>query len=367
MNLIAEWLSRLRNAAREDLRETVVRAVIPGQSPLHLTDTLIKIEPLGPVAPRPGATDPHFASLLRFFDTQPLGLKNLYLASDIGAAISLVSDRKFDVALELPVSVEGSPNQVTFLSLGPTSDFRCRGPFPPDLKERFISFLQRVDSLPTADRDVLGSASRLHYGALVISEADLRSAYLLLVAALEVLSREYGSPPNDWLDWESARNWDQVFESVALNDQQASRLRAELMRDKHLRLKATFRTYVTDTLPKSFWDEPWEDWHQTIHIGPNATRWGNPKKSVKDLQEILPHDRALLHRVLGNTYDLRSGAVHRGVEPEHYDVGIKAAVSISKSDVLPYALLRHIVATLIRYELECRSTEGSKLPDIRFI
>lgn len=365
MKLLVDWLHRLRTASGtpDELREHVFRAIVPGLHTNIVTDTLIKLEPVGRCSPRPGLTDPSAAALLRFFDTLPRTLRTSILASEIGALLALASGQQIEVAMELLVKVEGQLDTF-FLGLGPTIDRTCRGPITPGAQAEFIESLSRVESLDPGDLEALSAASNLHYAALLLSDHDLRSAYLLLVSALEVLSRQFGVPPTDWHRWEGSEAWDALFQRVALSDEQASVVREFLMKDRQLRLKATFRDYAATRLPDSFWDQEWEEWLYPFHTA--LKDWGGVERHAKPIREVLPFDRDLLFRSLGYTYDIRSSLVHKGVHIDRLSMGVRAGAPVEPTEPLPYAVLRAVVRALIRIELSSRS-EVIDLPDIRFI
>lgn len=366
MKELAEWLTRLKAAPPEDLGELVYRVVLPGHFPVGFSDTLVKLEPVGLVVPRPGATDPGTISLLRFFDTTAQSYASVLIAAEIGSLLALASDRRIEVALELQAKVEGRPDtERHFLPYGSVLDRHARGPLPVDLREKFIDLASRVPSLGESDLDAIGAATKLHYGALLLCEHDFRSAYLLLVAALEVLSRSYGNPPTSWSDWEGSNRWDQILVNLALTPDHREAIRAELMKDRHLRLKATFKNYIVSALPDSFWSLPWIEWHTPLHIRQGISAWGEPKAMERSMESVIP-DRETLRSSLGHTYDLRSGVVHRGEDVNVMRVGIKAGEPVLPDEPVPYSLLRHILRILIHGELLQRSS-AVELPNIRFI
>ncbi len=330
---------------------------------MKLTGTVVKVEPLGQVTPRPGDTDPSLATLLRFFDTMPHSYSSYLVAADLGSLLSLASDRKFEVAMELPMRVEGRP-ETHFFSFGTAIDRRLTGPFPSETRSQFLDYLSRLRTLPAEDLEALSAANKLHYGSVLLAGRDPRSAYLLLVAALEVLSRRYGSPPQEWSAWDESDSWNQLFTSLDLSSDQQEALRDRMMANRHLRLKATFREYISSSLPESFWEKPWEEWLYTLHL-PHGT-WGEAQRSETPIEDIVPKDRQLIFQALGKTYDLRSGLVHRGDELHLIQTGLKAAEPVIATEAIPYAVLRQMLLALTRTELETRTVPG-ELPDIQFI
>jgi hypothetical protein len=190
-------LKRLSVASPEDLRENLFRALIPGSDPFEVRDHIVALQPLGPVPHRFGDVSPVSAVLLRYLETTETSARladNHGVAAELGALVCLASGRRFEVAMEYTVKVEGSP-QTFFLGYAGVADRKLHGPLPNDLPARLESLLRKVASLPVDDLASLGAAANLHYGSILLCERDIRSAYLLLVAGLEVLSRAYGSPP----------------------------------------------------------------------------------------------------------------------------------------------------------------------------
>lgn len=368
MQQLAQWLRRLKDATPENLSEAIFRVMLLGDGPIGFTDTIVKLEPVGRVAERPGSTEPTALSFLRFYDirgTQPT-MTSAVVASEIGSLLALASDRRIEVAMELMLTVQGRPQtEKTLLPLGSVLDRRARGPLPADLREEFIQLAGRLSSLSADDVAAVGDAANLHYAALLLAELDIRSAYVLLVAALEVLSRAYGNPPSDWTDWEDSARWDAVMTAAGLSLQQSEAIRAQLLSDKHLRLKATFREYVATQLPEEFLSGTWTEWMRPVSIADGVSKWGALQARERPMRTIVP-DRATLRSALGRTYDLRSGIVHKGDDVRLMDVGLREGAPIGPKEPLPYPLLRQVVRSLIMHELSKRSSP-QPLPDIRCV
>lgn len=210
---------------------------------------------------------------------------------------------------------------------------------------------------------MLGAAAKLHHSAVEVFENDLRAAYLLSVAGIEVLSREFGCPPGDWTAWEGSEVWEETFASAALSEDQRNAMRSRLMSDKQLRLKATFREYASTRIPDSFWDEPWESWMYPYNA--SEGRWDAPHViESRVMGDILSRNRGLLSRLLGRAYDTRSGLVHRGALLAIVDSAIPLAATTDPERPLPFPVLRSILRCLIRTELETHG-KAAPLPSIR--
>jgi hypothetical protein len=360
---IADWIDRIRTIEGRP-GEFVFRAVMPSHDFYTLADTLIKIEPLGPLPGRPGDSEPTSGALLRFLDTRPLSHDSILLATDLGSLISFAAGRYFEVAAEIRLSVEGRPESY-FLGLGATIDRKLRGPMPTETRSRLMECLARIPALSQNDLAALGAAIKLHHGSVVLCHRDFRAAYLLLVAALEVLSREYGTPPHDWSAWQESISWDSMFADLQLSDSQRKAIRGRLLESQSLRLKATFREYVSQTIPDQFWEEPWQEWHYVLNATPPGS-WGPPELSETPVEALVPKDRTVLSNALGRSYDLRSGLIHRGDELHLLEVGLRPGIPLSGSDPVPYAVLRAFLSSLISKELWSRA-EPVSLPDLRFL
>lgn len=366
MQKVADWLGRIADLKPDEAKESIYRVILPGDEPVGFTDTIVKLEPFGVAPARPGSTNPDTVSILRLFDTSPAGLVPALVAEELGALMALASGRRVEVAMEIMLSVQGRPpTERHLLPLGSVVDRRARGPFDEKLREQFIELVSRIPSLRSDDVATLGAATNLHYGAMLLCEYDLRSAYTLIVAALEILSRAYGKPPTSWKDWEDSDTWDQILADQPLSPDQAAAIRAQLMKDRHLRLRATFRDYVASRLPSSFWTNPWVEWTRQVSIKDGKSSWGPLQRHEREMESILT-DRDTLYAALGRSYDLRSKAVHEGQGVGLFDVALKGATPVRSNEPVPYPILRQILRTLIQSEIEQRSAPGS-LPDIRFV
>lgn len=340
--------------------------LVAGDQPPTLPPAMVAIEPLALAANRPGDGGPFTTVLLRFLDLEEQS-KNLEtscgVASELAAMLCLTSGRRLEVAPEIKVRMEGR-DAVSFLGISTTVDRTLTGPPRPDSGARFLDWLSRVPSLTSEDRNALGAASQLHYGSVLLCHSDIRSAYVLLVGALEVLSRRYSTPASDWLSWEDHEEWEALFEREAMATQQRQAIRAQLLRNRHLRLKLTFRNYVVGSLPESFWDQPWQEWMHSYDL--LAGKWQSATKSA-DLRiaDLIPRERTILSKALGRTYDLRSGLLHRGEDLKVFATSIPSGFHLTGSAPVPYALLRSILAALIEHEF-LRTSVPSPLPDIHY-
>jgi hypothetical protein len=132
----------------------------------------------------------------------------------------------------------------TFLPTGLVLDRSLAGPLWPGSQADIDTVLKQLFGLGPDDRDAIGAAIELHYAATLLYDVEPpNAAYALAIAGLEHLSRAYGAAPVEWPDSEHADRLDKVFLDLALTSEQSERLRAELLLNRHLRLRQTFATY----------------------------------------------------------------------------------------------------------------------------
>jgi len=347
MKHLVAWLRRLRTTPDSELRPQITRVFHAGHLPQASFAPRLSIQPLGPVPFRPGDTGPESCSVLQFPDSLPVSEASMMLKEDLGALLCLISRRRIAAPLEIPISVKGT-NTIHFLPYGGGLDRELIGPLPQDTVARLSQTLTGVQEINERDTAVLGAAMKLHYGACLLVERDVRSAYVLLVAALEVLSRSYGQPPQDWTTWEDSSTWDAVFVELGLTVQQQDVLRSKLLSNRQLRLKRTFTEYAANALPDDFWNLTWEQWSYTYH--PQDSSWSEPVSSPIPVAEIVPRDVDVLSKAFARTYDVRSAYVHRGDE---FDVAgsLKVSLPLSGDTPIPYQFLRLIVGQVILHEM----------------
>ena len=366
MKELAAWVKRLHQIQPTDLAEYLFRAVVPGMQPLEMRGCMVATNPLGQIPARPGDSSPVSVSVFRFLDIkekQPT-LQSHQLVYEIAALLTIATERRIEIPAELTFRVKNSP-QMTFVGYGDAADRRLIGPVSQDSTSLFLDWLGKVTSLPEPHLSIIGTACNLHYGAVLLYHQDLRSAYLLLIAAIEVLSRQYGAPPIDWREWEGSTKWDKLMSTLNLTDEQKSGVREHVMEDKHLRLKATFKNYGATSTPDSFWEQSWQDYMCSVNA--SLGEWGElntlKEKKIKDL---LPHDRVLLAKSLGLSYDLRSGLVHRGAKLSMLEAILPHNEMVKDDTPLPFALLRSVLLELIKLETAKYSSE-IPLPECKLL
>lgn len=367
MEALTNWLGRLQGASPDSLRACVTPTLVAGLQGIEIANSIVALEPKGLIPSRLGDCAPLFMSFLHYCDIADC-VNNLQtqedLRADLGSLLTFVADRRILLPNVFGMSLPGQ-RSVTFMGYGAAVDGRLGGPFPSGIESSFRDSLSRVVGLPENLRLIIGTALRLHHASVELFEYDLRAAYLLLVAGLEVLSREFGEPPGNWNDWEEATTWENVFSIAELTNDQSELLRSHLMSNRQLRLRATFREYASCRIPDSFWSESWEHW--VYGYNHPSGEWLPPHLSfTKTVEEILPHDRRLLSRMLGRTYDVRSGIVHRGALLKFADNALPTRIGADPDSPLPYPVLRSILRYLIKEELETHA-KYTTLPDIKFI
>lgn len=369
MKNLAEWITRLQRVNEDpkalmEMEEHYFRAITPGFKPLELKDCLLGTNAIGKLQPRPGDSTPLVSTLIRFMDVKKENPDPLShsIIEDIAALLTLSTNRRVDISPELTFKEENNPEKVTFLGYGDAVDWSLVGPIVEPAAKPFLNLLSKVASLSEPHLSTIGTACQLHYGAAILCGRDVRSAYLLLVAAIEVLSRQYGLPPKNWEQWEDHQKWEKFMASLEFSEAQRESLKNQLLSDKHLKLKATFKHYAASRLPDAFWDEDWKGWSYTTNI--TLGQWTDVKlqHSLK-VRDFISDDREFLEQLLGVSYDLRSGLVHKGDKFTTFDAAIYTNTHLEPKKHIPFASLRAILVALIKAELDQYSSEIS-IPQI---
>jgi hypothetical protein len=366
MQAIAAWVTRVRGQASE-LTGMFLRVVVPGLRPIAIDNCFLGAQPLGSVPAVLARSSPESLSQLRILESRSYA-GNLHaqrqLVTELSGLLSLALDRRVEIHQEFSVNVP-QLNRIIFMPYDQAVDRTVLGPLPGAECSKIEDLLSLTAGLREPHSVVIGAAVTLFHGALLLFDRDLRAAYALLVAGLEILSREYGTPPSDWLAWDAAANWDEFIREMALTAEQAASLRERLMRDRQLRLKATFRTYAANRLPDSFWSEPWVEWMYGVNA--NEGRWTEPTQlPSRTVCDFLPRDRSMLAQALGHTYDTRSGIVHRGDLISVFETVTPASGELPADKPLPFAVLRATLAALIKLEVATHATSPG-LPEVRIV
>ena len=365
MESLARWLEGLATAKPSTVRRHIVRMFVPGHAVMDLDGWLMTTEQPRAVPAGFRGGYPESMVLLAYLDDATFAQNAIHhhrLAADIAAAMSVALERRIDIPFEIAARIEGA-DSLTFLPFGAITDRVITGPLPSDSVSQVAEVFRKVGGLAKGDLATLGAATSLFHGALLLHERDVRSAYTLLVAGIEALSREYGQPPTDWHEWEVSSKWDAFAAEHQLSEVQAGALRDRLMEDRQLRLKATFRSYASSRLRSIFWEQPWVEWMYSFDIP--GGRWLEPEILYEGrLNDFLPTDRAALREALGHSYDLRSSYLHEGVWFGPLELTLEPAVTVGMDRPLPFAVLRAILRELILVELAER-TQGGSLPDVQ--
>jgi hypothetical protein len=333
--------------------------IVPGTKPLDLNNWLLATDPAGQLPPGRGSS-PEAVSILSVMDVANRPVPDQQrLATDLATVFSLALNRRIDIPHDIAFQVKGSEGRVTMAPYGQAIDRLVLGPLPDNVTGALSDILSHVAGLGVDDLPTIGSAASLYHGALLLFDRDIRSAYTLLVAGVEVLSRRYGSPPSAWVEWEESSKWDGLFVRLGLTAGQASDIRDELFRNRQLRLKATFRTYGAMRLPDAFWDRPWEEWMYGIRA--RGGTWTDATlQEARVVRDVLSEDREALGRALGMSYDLRSKFVHRGAWIGPFELTLRQKVLADFP--LPFSVLRAVLRELIDVELRSHARPIS-LPD----
>lgn len=365
MENLARWLRRLNDKAPSEVARMTLRLFVPGHSVMDIDGWLLTTEQ--PTAVPPGFRSglPESMALLAYVDEEEFS-KNVaiqhQLSVDIAAAMSVALERRIDIPFEIALQVQGG-NTVTFMPYGSIVDRVITGPLPNDSRSAIAAAFQQIYGLSKDDVAVIGSAASMFHGALLLYDRDIRSAYTLLVAGIETLSRKYGQPPSNWGSWEYSDEWDRFAAKYDLSNEQHDGLRARLMNDKQLRLKATFRSYASSRLAASFWDRPWNEWMYTLQV-PQGVWEQATSHYTGQIRDFLTSDRSALGKALGSSYDLRSSYIHKGKWVDPIDLAFDPRSQVDMRGPLPFAILRSILRELIITEMRERS-QPTVLPDVK--
>ena len=250
-----------------------------------------------------------------------------------------------DLAVQVP-----QREKVVFQPVSQVVDQGILGPLPSDAKQRVNAYFTAVAGLAVEDQEVIGAAASAYHGALLLFDREPRSAYTLLVAGIEVLSRKYGMPPTGWANWEESAEWDQFFVAQGMAHEQTAALRDRLMLDRQLRLGATFQNYGSNRVEDTFWDKPLDQW--VYGIDANTGAWLSPVEVKKcRVSDLLPMDRANLKKALAKSYQLRSRVVHQAEWIEIMTLAQPPAQPLQSHRALPFPVLRALLAELIWTEV----------------
>ena len=290
-------------------------------------------------------------------------LKDAELGASIGAVLALLTDRRIEILEELPASMEGQPDRLTFISYTSVFDRRLVTPVDVvDFDATLREFLGKFISIPEGQRTAVAAALDLHYGSALLFEKDLSAAYTLAVAGIEALSRGFGAPPSNWSDWDQSATWDKFARHHKLPSELYDALKAKLMKNQHLRLKETFANYAAYRLPDDFWDDEWNEWIYNVRM-PDGVYDGGDWSSRKHVRDYLTVDRDVLRAALRRSYDARSGFVHTGNRSVNTSSELYSQIHASGEDrPLSYACIRSILSRLLREEIDKYDT--TDLPDV---
>lgn len=366
MEGLVAWLRRLDDIAEGDkASQTFMQVTVPGSVPLDLDNWVLTASQYRQAPP--GTNFPEMQGVIRLVDKEGVSNGPLHhrLAAELAAAISLATMRRVEVPYRIAATVQGQPH-LYFLPYAHLVDRGVSGPLPSDADSLVKAVFERLFGLGVSDLRVIGASMTLFHSALLLFDRDVRSAYMLLVAGIEVLSRSYGRPPTDWASWELHEQWDRFIAQQRLSEDQAVALRTRLMEDRQLRLKATFRSYASSRLPASFWDQPFIDWMYGMKLDSGSTAWLGVEKVYGDhlVADFLTRNRSEVERSLGESYNVRSTFVHSGAWFGPLDLSDMGGSTVDTTKPLPFGMLRAILGELLRTELFERS-DPKRLPEIR--
>lgn len=295
-------------------------------------------------------------------------LSDQAIAAQIGAILTLSTNRRVEVAAsDVPLTMQGTSQRV-FLPTNLLLDRSLGGPIEGDPRALLEATIGVLYGLAESDREVIGAAIELHYAAALLFDVEPNAAYALAIAGLERLSRSYGEPPTEWSAWEHAARLDRAFADIGLTEEQASRLREELLEDRHMRLRQTFARYVADNLPADFWQLELEDFAPALTMAPDGTGSfsGMVPQAPLPITRLVPSDPQILWSRLLGSYDARSSYVHSGIRREVMTATLTQLVGSEPmpSGPIEFAGIRAILRTLVVAEAQKRS-QPRPLPGLR--
>ncbi|MDP1558891.1 MAG: hypothetical protein Q8K59_12120 [Nitrosomonas sp.] len=336
---------------------------------MDITNWIFSIEPQDYSGHNtPQATGPESWSVLRLPDTlkNEVNLDDRHrLGADLACLLSLALDRRVIVPVDLATQGPQQQEKIIFLPMAQIVDQDLLGPLPVDAKQRIVTYASAIAGLSSEDQEIIGAACTAYHGALLLFDKEPRAAYTLLVAGIEVLSRQYGSPPTEWKNWEASSNWDKLFSAQCLTVEQIKAIREQLMSDRQLRLGATFREYGSTRPRDCFWDKPLEQW--ICGIDANTGAWSPSTKALtRRIADLLPRDRTILKNSLAESYKLRSSVVHEAKWVELMTLQPMTPQNQEGVRALSFPVLRVLLSELIWIEIVERTSPVS-LPDFQLL
>ncbi|PXX42518.1 hypothetical protein [Undibacterium pigrum] len=363
MITIHHWLQEMAICKATDLCERPFPILIPGMHPIDIEGALIRIEPKQAIPTRLGDSNPFTVSLVCYPDKVNGPEFDIFrheaITKEFGAILSIVINRRILSPTTFPASVSGE-NSVTFMSMQSAADRSVDGPIPENIAPMLTSFFAKIKDMPEDICETLSAASSLHHSALQLFGQDLRSAYLLCISALEHLSRKFGNPPSDWSDWDVANKWDAFFSKNGVDSIVAQAFRDELMRDRHLRLQATFTRYIIDSLSENFWNDEYDEWLYGIDL--SRQQWLAPNNySTKKMSDFIPRDLDILYKMAKSSYKLRNDLVHNGKHISLKEVILPFTDGIDSDAPFPFFIIRRILRDIILQEIN-KYPESQTMP-----
>ncbi|WP_143091421.1 hypothetical protein [Lentzea albida] len=247
--------------------------------------------------------------------------------------------------------------------LGDRIDSTLMAPFTTDADANHVTNnLTRLLSLSPEDHDVISAAIQMHYSACLLSTRETNAAYALLVGALELLSKRFGTTSSAWDDWSESSRWEGTFRKGKLNDDQKSRMRKALLADnKHRNLKRRFVDYALSSIPLEFWSEPIQDWSHEFDASAGTITGGHWEKERPRF--IAEPTETIIRNALSGAYQARSSFVHEGRRTVDLVTEMSIQVKPDEAPRLPFRATRDALRFLISAELE-RASPTFNMPNV---
>jgi AcrR family transcriptional regulator len=197
--------------------------------------------------------------------------------------------------------------------------------------QEFAALVEKTLSLSRSDFLSVMTALQAFNGALEVVGSSLDLAYSMLVYALESLSQKYIEYEPQWADFDdrTRRQLEPLLAEVG--DEAATGIRAALLSDAHLKLRASFQEFICTHVEDSFF-------------------------TTEAAQSVFSLQHCELRRAARNIYDVRSAYVHE-LTPLMHQLRMP---QIAEGDVFRWErephltfsgvvrLADHVIRTLIR-------------------
>jgi hypothetical protein len=364
------WASELEKDCKSKKMPIQVdqRVIIPGQNSLQ-SEGLVRFQAIGPIH-RPG-NPPEAMSVISWGLPSKFTKNRVaqeHIATLLGALMTFLLDRRVEVLNEYAIKAEDRPETV-FLPSWDIYDRRLAQKIEgQDLHQGIRTALGLILPMNRKQQRAISAALEMHYWSCHLLAGDLRTSYTLAVGAIELLSRAFGNPPEDWNDWNESTSWNEHMESIGLSEDQKEKIKEKLMQGNHLALQETFTQYASSRLPEEFFDRKWPTYIADFDLEKGIIKGYIASEDEVKVRDLIPGGREELKVALKKSYSARSNWIHAGkhgiefIEAVHYP-----RRKGDKAKPLPFAILREILTCLITEEMVAQKDSFHDLIDLQYI